>query len=131
VFGSRITGLSIPVGGYKLIQMSATGANGSPLPTPDLVASPAVSMSSTGAKLVLVNHQTAITSCADAGVKDLVGWNTGASCYEGAGPAPATSNTMGDIRTNACADTNDNAADFSSASPTPRCGATAPAPCGC
>ncbi|HEX2684573.1 MAG TPA: lamin tail domain-containing protein, partial [Ferruginibacter sp.] len=52
---SNLPAVSIPAGGYYLIQMSTVGATGSPLPTPDNVASPSIAMAAGAGKVALVN----------------------------------------------------------------------------
>ena len=42
---------SVPANSNFLVQMSATGANGAALPTPDQVASPAVNMAAAGGQI--------------------------------------------------------------------------------
>ncbi|MEP7165692.1 MAG: T9SS type A sorting domain-containing protein [Ferruginibacter sp.] len=127
------------VGGqYFLVQMSATGATGISLPTPDATASPVISMSGTAGKVALVNNTTALsgTQCPPpfiAAIVDYVGYGTTANCFEGTGPTPApgsNANSLSRIN-NGCTDNNDNASDFTagialarnSASPLNPCGA--------
>jgi predicted extracellular nuclease len=116
-------------GQYLLIQEASGGSVGVPLPTPDVTDSTPINMSATGGKVALVNTATPLgcnggsTPCsADqlAHIVDLVGWD-GANFYEGSGPAPSTSNSTAVLRANAgCIDTDNNAADFSAGTPTPR-----------
>lgn len=55
-----------------------------------------------------------------AGIVDLVGYGP-TDCFEGAAPAPLLSNTTADFRRNeGCFDTNENANDFVTGSPSPR-----------
>lgn len=108
-------------GQYYLVQ-EAQGAGGStPLPTPDAFGT--TNMSGTTFKLALVNSTTPLsgTCPSNAGIQDFLGAASTANCYEGSAPAPAPSNTTAVLRANAgCADTDDNAADFSTGAPTPR-----------
>jgi hypothetical protein len=114
---------SIAPGHYYLIQ-EATGSGGTTsLPTPD--ASGSIAMSATTAKVALVRNSTALTSCTDASVVDLVGYGSSTStsnfCFEGTGPAAAPGNTTAVIRVaSGCTDTDNNAQDFVVASPIPR-----------
>ena len=112
-------------GQYYLVQL-AGGTNGSPLPAAD--ASGTINMSATGGKVALVNGLTGLacngssTPCTPAQlaqIVDLVGLD-GANFYETAA-APATSTVLADFRSAAgCVDSDNNAADFSAATPAPR-----------
>ena len=135
--GSTFSGVSvlpaanIPAGGYYLIQMSAAGATGAVLPTPDNVASPAIAMAAGAGKVVLVNGTTAITACNVANIIDFVGYGTTANCFEGTGPTGTISAILAAFRNNSgCTETNNNAADFTTATPAPRNSATAAFTCG-
>ena len=81
-----LTGTVLP-GGYFLIQLNS-GANGSPLPTPDLTAA-SINMSTTAGKAALVNGTTALTGACSLGnnIIDFAGYGT-ADCFESA-PASA------------------------------------------
>ncbi len=126
-------------GQYYLIQLAAgTSCSGGPcgaaLPTPD--ATGTVNMSGTGGKVALVNTTTGLACNGSSGqpcspaqlaqIIDLVGYGAGSSSspnfYEGAGPAPAASNTTAVFRNNGgCIDTDNNSADFGpAATPAPR-----------
>ena len=109
---------SIAPGHYYLVQ-EAAGAGGSlNLPVPD--ATGGISMSATAGKIALVRSSAALTSCVDSNVVDLVGYGSGVSCKEGAAGAPAPSNTASIVRVmGGCTDTDNNAQDFTTASPTP------------
>lgn len=127
---------TVAPGGYHLIQL-AGGANGGPPPAPDGTGS--LLLSATAGKVALV-RSTAGLACnggsapCDAGqlaqIADLVGYGT-ANFFEGSGAAPGASNTTAVLRGGGgCADTDDNAADFTAGAPAPRNSATAAAPCG-
>jgi uncharacterized repeat protein (TIGR01451 family) len=136
---------TIPAGGYLLIS-EAGNANGvNSLPTPVDVSTGTISMSATSAKVALVNTNSALTGrCGNgatltlpASVVDFVGYGTGADCNDagpttgGTGNAPAPSTTTADIRAaGGCTDTDNNASDFTAATPAPRNSGTTPAPCG-
>ncbi len=122
---------SIPAGGYYLIQMSASGANGVPLPTPDYVANPSIAMAAANGRVALVNGLVALSACpATSAYVDLVGYGT-ATCFEGTGPTTAISTILAAFRNNSgCTDTNNNAADFTIATPAPRNSVTAIFACG-
>lgn len=138
-FGSNKTNLttgSIAPGKYFLVQESGGATNGAPLPTPDATGS--ITLAGTTGKVALVAGTTALSANAcpgddtvapfnpgDATVADFVGYGsspaTTGHCYEGPGPAAAPSNTTSDFRkAGGCTDTNDNGADFFTATPAPR-----------
>ncbi|HTE59028.1 MAG TPA: lamin tail domain-containing protein, partial [Solirubrobacteraceae bacterium] len=129
---TNLTG-TIQPGRYHLVQ-EAQGTGGSvDLPTPDDVG--AITMSGTGARVALATTQSPLACNSTprcsvfADVRDFVGWGTAAD-FEGAGAAPATTNPTAVLRDEAgCQDTDDNAADFATATPAPRNGAAAASPC--
>jgi hypothetical protein len=122
---------SIPPGGYYLVQ-EAGGGSGVVLPTAD--ATGTISMSATTGKVALVSSTTALASSSPppSTYLDLVGWGSGATWFEGTGPAPATSNTAAIFRaSNGCTDTNNNATDFATpTTPSPRNSASTGVNCG-
>ncbi len=81
-------------------------------------------------KVALANTATGLacnggsTPCSTeqlAQIVDFVGFGTTANFYEGSGPAPAPSTTLADFRANGgCTDTDNNAVDFTTATPAPR-----------
>ncbi len=115
-------------GQYFLVQ-EAGGSTGDPLPTPDLIDDSPIAMGASNGKVVLATGITSLgcngysTPCdADqlARIIDLVGYGT-ANFYEGSDPAPALSNTTAGFRAGeGCTDTDDNAADFTADTPSPR-----------
>ena len=110
--------------GAEYLIGEAAGAGGT-TPLPPTQASGSISMSATSGTVALVDNSTALTchtsaDCAsDSDVIDLVGFGT-AAIHEGSGDAPAPGNTTSVQRTGA--DTDDNAADFIAAAPTPGTG---------
>ncbi|MFD0895984.1 DNA/RNA non-specific endonuclease [Luteolibacter ambystomatis] len=108
-------------GHYYLIQEAAGTGGTTNLPTPQATGS--ISMSASAGKVALTNTQTLLTTSNPVGssaVVDFVGYGT-ANAYEGSGAAPTPSATTSDLRAGAGAtDTNDNAADFTAGSVTPR-----------
>jgi hypothetical protein len=119
--------LSIPPGGYALVQLFSQAAVGATLPTPDAMGT--LNLSATAGKIALVNSTTPLPSCTDATVIDLVGFGSTASCSEMTN-APAGSNTMSLIRAaGGCTDSGNNSTDFTAVAPAPRNSATTPAPC--
>ncbi|WP_105975599.1 endonuclease/exonuclease/phosphatase family protein [Streptomyces geranii] len=120
----QVTALSgsLAAGGRYLIG-EGTGSGGTTaLPTPD--ASGSIAMSATTGTIALVSGTTALTcktpaDCtADSRVLDIVGYGT-AVVREGSGPATGASNTASVARADSLADTDDNAADLTAATPTP------------
>ena len=132
---TNLTNVTLQPGQYYLIQQAQGAGGTTPLPTPDVIGT--IAMSATAGKVALVNVTTALTGTCPTGatIEDFVGFGTTANCFEGAGPAPAPSNTLGDLRALAgCTDTNVNSADFTATAPVPRntltplnvCGAASP-----
>ena len=118
---TNLTG-SIGPGQFYLVQ-EAAGANtaATPLPTPDDTGT--IAMSSSAGKVALVRNQTKLTdgflALPYGEIEDFVGFGA-ASIYEGSAPAPVLDNTTSDHRWYyGCQDTDDNAADFFKAFPTP------------
>ncbi|WP_395792809.1 Calx-beta domain-containing protein [Aquimonas sp.] len=118
---------TIPAGGYVLIAYPVSGSSAALPVTPDLSATG--SPGGTNGKYALVNSATALacnggsTACSPAQtalIVDLVGYGT-ANFFEGSGATPAFSAILAGFRANAgCTDTNNNAADFATATPLPR-----------
>jgi hypothetical protein len=125
---------TIAAGGRYLVQLASGGANGSALPAPD--ATGTSNLAVTGGKVALVSGATALScgasagSCsATSGVEDLIGYGS-ATDYEGTGAAPAGSATNALARAGGgCTDTDDNAADFATATPDPQNSSATASPC--
>jgi predicted extracellular nuclease len=120
---------SIPAGGYYLVQ-EAQGAGGTAaLPTPD--ATGTIALSAAAGKVALVSTTAALSgACPAPGSVDFVGFGTTPNCFEGSGPTPAPSNTTAVLRSGGgCTDTDNNAADFTAGTPTPRNSAASPNAC--
>ncbi|MFI9572703.1 ExeM/NucH family extracellular endonuclease [Microbispora rosea] len=138
-FGSQKQNLSgsLAPGQYHLIQLSAGSTPSGALPSADTVG--ALSLSATAGKVALVRSTTGLacnggsSPCTPeqaAQIADLVGYGT-ANFFEGPAAAPGLSNSTAAVRAGGgCADTDDNAADFTAGAPAPRNTATPPAPCG-
>jgi uncharacterized protein (TIGR03437 family) len=112
---------TVQPGQYFLVQESSGGANGSPLPALD--ATGTIAMAATAGKVALLNTTVALSGAcpSSANIVDLVGYGATASCFEGAGPAPAPSATTADSRAaQGCTDTGNNAADIGTGTPAPR-----------
>ena len=109
---------SIAPGAFYLVQEAAGTGGTTPLPTPQVTGT--LALSATSGTIALSSTATALTcmdspSCQAAAV-DLVGYGT-AQINETA-PAGGASNTSSVQRTSA-ADSDDNSADFAAAAPTP------------
>nr|WP_317631096.1 T9SS type A sorting domain-containing protein [uncultured Flavobacterium sp.] len=112
--------ISLQPGQYFLIQQAQGNNLTGALPTPDLVPATPLLIGGTNFKIALVSDDVAITAISDATILDFVGVGT-ANIFEGSGAAPAVSNSLAAVRKSAGAqDTNNNAADFESLTPTPR-----------
>ncbi|MDP3820857.1 MAG: ExeM/NucH family extracellular endonuclease [Burkholderiales bacterium] len=128
-----LTNVLLQPGQYYLVQQ-AQGAGGTVnLPSPD--ATGTVAMSATGGKVAVVSNSAALAGSNPAGgaLVDLVGWGA-ANGFEGAAaPATVTNTTTTTAVQRAglgCADTDNNAADFSAATPMPRNSGSALNACG-
>jgi predicted extracellular nuclease len=127
---TALTGTTLQPGAFYLIQEGAGSGSQPNLPTPD--ASGTIAMSGTGGKVALVNTTTALSGTCPTGAQivDLVGFGSSANCFEGSGPTPAPSNTLGVLRSLAgCTDTADNATDFLAQPVNPRNTASAEQSC--
>lgn len=120
---------SIGPGGYYLVKQ-ADGAGGTvDLPTPD--ATGTIAMSGTAGKVALSNTGSALSGTCPTGNVDFVGYGGSASCAEGGSPTAAPSNTLAVLRAdNGCRDTDNNGADFATATPAPRNSASSALVCG-
>ena len=115
-----LTGTIAP-GQYVLIQQASGGANGSPLPAPDVTGT--ITMAATSGKVALVNNTNLLSGTCPLGpnVIDFVGFGGSANCFEGSGMAPAPSGTNSILRVGeGCGDTNNNSLNFQAGAPNPR-----------
>jgi uncharacterized protein len=144
-FGSSTTQITPLAGslaaGHYLLVAEAGGATGASL-DPDVTDSTPIAMAAGAGKVALVSSVAPLgcnggsTPCSAvqlAQIIDLVGYgigSSGANFFEGTGPAPTPSALLADFR-NAfgCTDTDDNAGDFTAATPAPRNRASAPRSC--
>ena len=123
---TALTG-TIAAGGYYLVQQAMGAGGTTPLPTPDVTGT--IAMSGTAGKVALVSSGTALSGACPVGFVDLVGYGA-ANCSETA-PTSATTNPTAAVRANnGCTDTDNNAADFTITAPSPRNSASAPDTCG-
>jgi hypothetical protein len=126
---------SVQPGRFYLVQLASAAAIGSPLPTPDAIG--ATNLAVSGGKVALVRDSTLLAcgasagSCAgNASIADLIGYGSAAD-YEGAGAASTITNTTSALRAGGgCTDTDNNAGDFASGTPSPRNSASPAASCG-
>jgi predicted extracellular nuclease len=125
---------SIAPGRHYLVQLGSTATIGAPLPAPD--ATDTTNLAASGGKVALVRDTTALSCGASAGscasapsLEDFIGYGS-ATDFEGASAAPALSSTTAAVRADGgCTDTNVNSADFDTATPSPRNGASAATTC--
>ena len=120
-----LTNSTLNPGQYYLVQQAQGNGGTTPLPTPDVSGS--IAMSSSNGKVALVNSTTLLncggsTTCSTeqlATIIDLIGYGS-ANFFEGAA-APRLNNTTAALRNgNGCSDTDDNSVDFTTGTPTPR-----------
>lgn len=115
---------TIQPGQYFLVQQAEGGGTTQPnLPAPDATGN--IPMNASAGKVALVNNTTTLSGACPLGpsVIDFVGYGTASTnaCFEGSGPAPNLSNSTAAIRkSDGCAETDNNAADFAAGAPTPR-----------
>ncbi|MBX3125493.1 MAG: lamin tail domain-containing protein [Polyangiaceae bacterium] len=123
---TALTNTSLAPGQYYLVGLGAgTGATGTPLPTPD--AANTTNLSLNAGKLMLV-HGAVLSGCGAAGtpctsssIVDFVGFGATASQFEGSGRAPSPGIPTALLRAGGgCIDTDDNQADFSTGTPSPK-----------
>jgi hypothetical protein len=116
---TRLSGWIVP-GRYYLIQEAAGAGGTTSLPRPHATGS--IAMSATSAKVALVNNATALTGSGcpfAAAVVDFVGYGT-ANCSETAAAAVLTNTTAAIRNGGGAQDTDNNSADFTVGTPTPR-----------
>ncbi|WP_370288156.1 ExeM/NucH family extracellular endonuclease [Nocardioides sp.] len=118
---------SVPAGGHYLVQMSAAGTTGKALPTPDATAS--YTMAAAGGQVALQRGTTVVTATGDmAGVDGIVDFfgAPGAASFEKRPSASAATaaKSLNRTGTAGAGDSDDNAADFVLADPTPTASGT-------
>jgi hypothetical protein len=89
-------------------------------------------MSAINGKVALVGGTTALEGACPIGpmIIDLVGYGS-ANCFEGSGAVPVLSTTLAALRSSdGCADTDNNAGDFFTGTPSPRNSTSLAVPCG-
>jgi hypothetical protein len=118
---TALPNVSIPAGGYFLIQEGPVGSVGSALPTPDVTGSTSINMAAGSGKVALRNTTTALTSATplpDSSIIDFIGYGTTASAYEGSSFAPGPSDNVKSAqrKNNGMQDTDNNSSDFTATS---------------
>ncbi len=126
---TNLPAFTLQPGQYFLVQQ-ASGSNGSALPAPDVVSSPAIAMAAASGKVALVGSTTALTGTNPSGAEDIVSYGSTSNATEGSPTGTALSTTLAAWRANnGCTDSNDNAADFITAAPAPRNSVSPLKPC--
>lgn len=118
---TSIGNITLQPGQYLLIQEFSQAAVGADLPQADV--SGGINLSGSSGKIALVRSGTALTGTnpTSPDLVDLVGFGSSANGFEGSGPTATLSNTTAAVRANSgCTDTDDNKADFSALTPSPR-----------
>lgn len=110
---------TIPPHGYFLVAESRGADTTSPLPTPDVAGT--IAMSGSAGKVLLSNSTAAQTGASPTGptVIDLVGYGPTATGFETT-PAPGLTNSTADLRTPDGQDGGNNSTDFQAVTPNPR-----------
>jgi hypothetical protein len=109
----------VPPHGFFLVQEAVGASPNTPLPTPDVTGT--IAMSATSGKVLLSNSTAAQTGANPSGssVIDIVGYGPTATGFEAA-PAPVLTNSTADTRNPDGHDTQNNSADFVAGTPNPR-----------
>jgi predicted extracellular nuclease len=114
---------SIAPGQYFLVKQGSGGTNGVALPTADVTGT--INLSASAGKVALVNNRTTFTTTCpltNPNLIDFVGYDSSANCFEGAAPAPVSSNNANPTQRLAygCTETDSNTGDFSTGTVRPR-----------
>jgi predicted extracellular nuclease len=136
---TELPNVTLEPGQYFLVQEGAGAGNGVALPAPDVTDPSPIAMAAGAGKVALVTGQTSLgcnggsTACTPeqlSRIVDLVGYGN-ANFFEGSAAAPALGNDTSAARNaNGCQDSDDNAADFTEGTPTPRNSASPRGDCG-
>jgi predicted extracellular nuclease len=139
---TELPDITVQPGQYVLVQEATNAAVGAALPPADVTDVTPIAMAAGAGRVALVTGDDTLgcngasTPCGAAAlarIVDLVGYGTGtsgAAFFEGTAPAPTISATLSDFRkVHGCQDTDQNGADFASATPAARNTGTSPVPC--
>jgi len=119
---------TVQPGQYVLVQEAQGSGGTTALPPADVTDASPIALSGTGGKVALANIATGLgckrqldaMQLGSTGIDCGPGCWDGANFFEGAGPAPATTNTTAVLRSSGgCVDTDNNAADFTVGIPSP------------
>jgi hypothetical protein len=135
----KLPNFALAPGKYYLVQMSATGASGQALPSPDLIAAPSLNLNAARGRLVLMSDTANVINCPNTNnVYDKVAYGSDI-CFDGTlideSLYNSNLNTVALYRFNGgCVDTDNNGLDFEVLAPSPRnsqspdnfCGPTTP-----
>lgn len=130
---SPATTIIVNPGQYFLVKLGSGGANGAALPTADFTGT--TNMGTTDGRVALLSNNTQLTAgqcpTGNTALKDLVGYGTAATCFEGSAPTAKPSATNAAYRaSNGCTDTDNNGSDFALAAVNPRNSASPTNSCG-
>lgn len=117
--------VTLQPGQYYLIQEGGAGSDVGALPTPDAIGN--IDLGTNTGKVALVRSTALLTGTCPTtpAIASLVGYGTGANCYEGASTGQLSS-ALAAVRGDAgCTDGFNNQTDFALTAPTPRNGASA------
>lgn len=120
---------TVQPGKYFLIRMGSAG----PTSTPNLPASDdqgTTSLSATAGKVALVSNTTPMSgACPTANIIDLVGYGSNTNCSEGMSTTNTTASSSVRRGGNGCFETDNNRADFTVGTPTPKSASAAMVNC--
>jgi predicted extracellular nuclease len=135
---TELPDITVQPGQYILVQEATNAAVGEALPPADVTDLTPIAMAAGAGKVALVTGDASLgcnggsTVCdatALSRIVDLVGYGA-ATFFEGAAPAPAPSAVLADFRkVHGCQDTDQNGADFATATPAARNTQTSAVPC--
>ena len=112
-------GTLIAAGGYLLVGTTYPGTQGAPLPSGRITLSRTLDLSSNSGKVALSRGVAAFSGRCPSGAVDFVGYGT-ANCAESSAAPSLSGGTAARRANDGCADSDQNQADFSSATPLPR-----------
>ncbi len=117
--------------GQRFLVQATASATGAALPSTGDLTTSTLALSATAGRVYLTSSTVTLSgTCPTTNVVDYVGYGSTAACFEGSKYAPAPTTSLAGVRTNPCTDTDDNNADFTLATPTPRNSSSTFTPCG-